>query len=148
MDAKNKTGKQPYYKIYPADFSLKTNGLSDDLIGKYARLLNRMSQTGGYLRLQDDGEYMTEEDIGLLLGIHEGHHEGHHEGTLKDILKSLLMTGCLCKDEHGRFYDRQLVKDSEEAKQEHPRKQTRKHPRKHHRKHLRKQTPTNNESNA
>ena len=112
MDAKNKTGKQPYYKIYPADFSLKTNGLSDDLIGKYARLLNRMSQTGGYLRLQDDGEYMTEEDIGLLLGIHEG----HHEGTLKDILKSLLMTGCLCKDEHGRFYDRQLVKDSEDYK--------------------------------
>jgi len=140
MDAKNKTGKQPYYKIYPADFSLKTNGLSDDLIGKYARLLNRMSQTGGYLRLQDDGEYMTEEDIGLLLGIHEG----HHEGTLKDILKSLLMTGCLCKDEHGRFYDRQLVKDSEEAKQEHHRK----HHRKHLRKHLRKQTPTNNESNA
>lgn len=102
--------KKPYFQFYPSDFLIDPSVATLDYysLGVYIKLLCYASQTGGYLRLHENGTALTIEDFGSLLAV--------PENECGRIIDKLLKHGCLKQTEDGCFYNARMVKDTEEAK--------------------------------
>lgn len=102
--------KKPYFQFYPSDFLIDPSVATLDYysLGVYIKLLCYASQTGGYLRLHENGTALTIEDFGSLLAV--------PDSEAGRIIDKLLKHGCLRQTEDGCFYNARMVKDTEEAK--------------------------------
>lgn len=102
--------KLPYFKFYPSDFLIDPSVATLDYytLGVYIKMLCYMSQTGGYLRLHEDGPYLPKSDCGSLLAL--------PKDECGRVIDKLIKHGCLKETEDGGLYNARMVKDTEAAK--------------------------------
>lgn len=102
--------KKPYFQFYPSDFLIDPSVASLDYytLGVYIKILCYISQTGGYLRLHEDGPYLPKSDCGSLLAL--------PENECGRVIDKLIKHGCLKETEDGGLYNARMVRDTEEAK--------------------------------